>query len=205
LSNKRSVHDSLQAYFLGHDIQNVFVPDTLPGWLDRLNWESGPLPNLVSKLPGADHGIGVAFYKARNKEHALELAGQKLGSEFLFGGLLGKLERRTRPEERHLQAFVASSQFADGRLANFRANVLITPVGSKLLSVTKFLALQKIPDSLPYGVVADPRPYLVNGGVGASRHLPEPSEVAALEPVADILAAAMIDRLERHFAITKNE
>jgi hypothetical protein len=202
LSNKQSVHGSLQAYFLSQDIRNVFVPDTAAGWLDRVVWDSGPYPNVVAKLPRADHGVGVAFYKAKDKEHALELARSKNDAEFQFGGLHGKLERAAKRGGKFLQSFQPSDLSADGRLGIFRMSVLVTPVGSKMLSATKATASKSVPKSLPYGVVMDPYPYLVNGGVGATRHLPDPEELLELEPVAAILAKANSDILKRTFSTT---
>jgi len=202
LSNKQSVHESLQSYFLANDIQSLFVPDNAPGWLDRVAWDSGPYPNIVAKLPRADHGVGVAFYKAKDREHALELARSEDDAEFRMGGLHGKLERAAKRGEKFLQAFQPSNLSADGRLGIYRMTVLITPVGNKMLSVTKAVAPKSVPESLPYGVVMDSYPYLVNGGAGAKRYVPDPEEVAELEPVAEILAKANAEILERIFFTT---
>jgi len=202
LSDKRHVQETFQAYFRKNRVQDVFVPDTAPGWLERMNWASGGFPNIVSKIPDADKGIGVAFYKAENKRHALDLVSRRDDSDFQVGGLLGLLSRQAKSDERLLQPYVPSDVTADGRLEKYRMNLLVTPMGGKLLSVTIIGAAKPVPDSLPYGVVSDPYPFLVNAFEGSSRRRPTASELAALEPLADILAEAMADNLERRFSVT---
>jgi hypothetical protein len=200
MSNKLQVQQSLQSFFDRNGISDVRVPDTSAGWQERIDWNSRRFPNLVAKLPDADGGIGVTFYKARDIAHARQLVadGASRGSGRI-GGMLGAAIRRSRRSQVLLQPYQESRLFEGERLVIYRLNVLVTPVGTVMLSATKYTASQPVPVELPYGVVHDPAPYLVNGGVGALRSHPDASELEALAPVADTLGYAMSGLLRQRF------
>jgi len=201
LGNKEVVHRVLRHHFESHGIEDLFVPDSGPGWLERVNWKPGAYPNVVMKLAGADRGIGVAFYKLRDRRELSELMAKGGESAFRHGGMLGRLVRASRAGAFCYQAYVPSDLSAEQRLATYRASVLITPVGSRLLSVTKNVAAKPVPATLDYGPVADPMPYLVHAALGATRTLPDTAEVVSLEKAAVILADAMAANLGRHFRV----
>lgn len=206
MSNKTSVQDSLQSFFVKNDITLVRVPDTTTGWLQRNNWDSGRFPNIVAKMSDSDGGIGVTFYKARNGDHAKELVRtSRQRSSSRIGGILGEATRRTKSGEILLQPFDESELFEGDRLGLYRISVLVTPIGSKMLSATKYRGPEPVPESLPYGMVQNPMPYLVNGSVGASRYYPDNSELAVLEDVAETLGHAMASVLNSHFLTSRFE
>jgi len=200
MGNKSSVQTSLQNFFLSNTIKNVRVPDTTADWMSRIDWDSGRFPNVVAKMSDADGGVGVLFLKARSAENVRRLlVANSKQSSGRIGGILGAVSRSSISKEVLLQPFERSRFFDGDRLAIFRINVLITPLGNKMLSATKYLGDEPVPETLPFGRVLDPMPFLVNGGVRASRHIPTDAEHEELEPVAEALGKAMAHLLKQHF------
>lgn len=204
MSNKVSVQDTLQSFLTRNAKATLRVPDTTAGWRDRIEWDSGRYPNLVEKMGDAGGGLGVTFYKARNWDHAKELMRARRQRPFSrIGGMHGEFTRRTQSPEVMLQPFNRAVLSQDDRLAIYRINVLITPVGNKMLSVDKYVGAAPVPESLPYGIVQNPVPYLVNGDLGATEQHPDESEFVELESVADTLGEAMASLMNAHFLITR--
>jgi len=158
---KRACSRALELYRLATGDSDLLLPassaDPILGEVDA----DDPYPNVVYKLPELDQARGVYFLKARSVEHARELADEAVQTSS-HRGLQERILFAMTGRSGLFQPYVKSSLLPDRRLYIIRAHVLITPVGVEMLSAHRVVTGTGIPGSLPFGVVADTRPYLVN-------------------------------------------
>ena len=200
VTDKEKVLEIVARYVKRNAVEFVTTPDQADGWIDRVEWDSGEFPNLVSKLPDTEHGTGIVFYKARCKQEGLKLAAES-HKHRRVGGLLGKAVRQSSLRDPFLQPYVRTNLYPDRLLANFRANLLISPVGCRLLSVTKIMTVNPVPAELEFGVVKYPNPYLANSSGGMVEYLGTKEEFDRLQPVALAVGDALSEYLSAHFAV----
>jgi hypothetical protein len=199
--DKRRVPVTLRDYFRERGIAGMVFPGLEDDWISNVRWHSGRFPNLVSKLADVDRGVGVVFLKARDQAHA-EVLVQGLERHRRTGGLLGRLVRRRSSGRHLLQPYLITRVF-DGRyLANFRTNVLITPLGCRVLSIVRLRTTVPLPEHLDFGVVADPMPFLANGAGDAVDEVPSKDEVEQITPLATHVGNALAESIKKHFDVS---
>jgi hypothetical protein len=104
------------------------MPDTPPN-----------LPNLVYKYPDDFAGLGVFFMRARDEEHAVEMARE--------------LDRRRGEPPGLFQPFLHPGARAGDRAWDYRSEVIVSPLGSlHTISITR-TAGATVPHEVPYGLV----------------------------------------------------
>ena len=74
------------------------------------------------------------------------------------------------------------------KLYKIRAHVLITPVGLQFLEAYRVISRFSVPDKLPFGIVGDPGPYLVNLSSSSNYEIVPPEEEQSVKEAA--IAAA---------------
>jgi len=109
-------------------------------------------PNLVYKYPDSLAGLGVYFFRARDREHALELAGE--------------LDARTGEGPGVFQPFALSKLLPGGRVQDIRAEILISPLGTWFLGALRREAGKPLPEGLPDGVADAPGQLTSNMSTG---------------------------------------
>ena len=98
------------------------------------------------------------------------------------------------------QAYITPN-FAEGRRTyKIRALVLLSPLGPQLLSAHRAVATYDVPPELPFGIVADPKPYVVNHGTGACYAIVPPEEEALVRRAAEAVGRGLGFAIERAFA-----
>ena len=199
LAFKAFTYEILGAYKAGHD-----EPDLrLPAWSRRpvvtAAGDRRPFPTLVYKLPGVDQGQGLAFVKARDQEHAMALAAE-------VADAIGSSTTKDRVAKLAVnrnglwQAYVVP-RFATGRRPYVvRAHVLLSARGVRLLSAHRVVSAVEVPDELPVGVVADPKPYVVNRSTGGAYAVVPPDEEVSVRRAAVAVGRGFAAAVERAFA-----
>lgn len=154
-------------------------------WLGDIGRDE-PFPNVVYKFPERDAGTGVIFLKATSPAHAEALLSEavRLSRPRGIASLPERLAQMIDDTTGVFQPYLRSLPTPDRRLYIIRAHVLITPIGSAFLSAHRVISGRTIPESLPWGVVHDPQPYIVNFSAG-SRYAPvRPEEEEAVTMAA---------------------
>jgi hypothetical protein len=147
-----------------------------------------PFPNLVYKLAEFDQGKAVVFVKADSPDQAES----SLRREILARrprGINNALAFRLGGGAGLFQAYVRAIPRKDGRQSIMRAHMLISPVGNRFLSAHRVVAAVPVPTELPFGVVGDSRPYLVNFSAGARYETIPPEEEARIRVAAEGVAS----------------
>ena len=161
LENKKATQKVLEAYKRHSSDPFLLLPPTsqepVIGKVDR----DDPFPNLIYKFPDASSGKGVIFLKVKSLDHARSILGEaiKLNSP---QNLTDKLNFMVKEATGLYQSYIYSPLSADRKLSKIRAHVLITPIGAHFLSAHRVVSKFSVPEHLPFGVVKDKRPYLVN-------------------------------------------
>jgi hypothetical protein len=124
-----------------------------------------PFPNLAYKLPEVEQGRGVYFLKAHSAEHARAILRDAIGAP-RQRELQDRILHSFTDRQGIFQAFVKSVMLEDRRLYKIRALVLVCPAGIRFLSAYRVVCAHPVPERLEYGVVRDPRPFLVNAARG---------------------------------------
>ena len=154
--NKRANNMALRQYRQYSSDPDVLVPDTEIGSAD----ERDPFPNIVYKMPERDEGKGIAFLKAQSSAHAQELLNdyRRNGAARFMDRLYSIVE-----DSRGIYQAYVKPLMLDGRFVyKIRSHVLITPIGMRFLSAHRVISGFAVPATLPFGIVQDPKPYLVN-------------------------------------------
>jgi hypothetical protein len=142
--------------------------------------EDDPFPNLVYKLPERDSARGLIFIKAHSTDHARKLVREAMRKnrqiEFfhLFYAMI-------EDQKGIFQSYIHSPMLCGRRLYKVRAYVLITPVGLKFLEAHRVISKLSVPDTLPFGIVKNPRPFLVNLSSGNFEIIPHEEKQALKE------------------------
>jgi hypothetical protein len=180
---KRACGRALELYKLATGDSDLLLPvtsaDPILGDIDP----DDPYPNVVYKLPELDQARGVYFLKAKSPEHAREIADEAVQSS-PHRGLQERILFAMTGRSGLFQPYVKSSLLSDRRLYIIRAHVLITPVGVELLSAHRVVTGTGVPDSLPFGVVSDTRPYLVNFSANSRYEIVPSDEESAVTRAA---------------------
>ena len=149
-----------------------------------------PFPNVVYKLPGRDGGAGVYFLKATTPDHARALVSQHVGWE-RPSTLQDRLVTWIEDKRGLYQPYVRPSLLAGGQAYKIRALVLLTPVGVQFLEASCLISKFPIPQHLPFGMVQDPRPYLVNSETSVECAPISPAEEPAVKAAALAVARGL--------------
>jgi hypothetical protein len=156
-----------------------------------------PLPNLVYKFPERDRGTGLIFLKARSDEHASTLVREAISAnspKSFVGRLKERMPQWMDDQTGIFQPYMRPVMLPGCRLYIVRAHVLLTPIGNHFLSAHRVVCGSSVPDFLPFGLVRDPRPYLVNYSRGARYEVvpaeEEPAVIRAAMAVANGLSWA---------------
>lgn len=176
-----------------HSSEKLIIP-TLP--VDS-RW-----PNLVVKVSGKGSGKSMALAKVRSEEEALQCLEMRHPGAFpgvLRAGPVESLYDWTFQRNRVLfQPFLAP-RLNNGSGEIIRPHVLISPLSSGILSVHKTVSDHKMPEACPFGLVEDPRPYIVNPTHGAHFEVLPGHQRAELEEVSDHLTGVINTAIQRKF------
>ena len=148
--------------------------------------EDPGLPNLVYKYPESAKGRGVFFLRTGDRNRAAEL-----GRE---------IDRRTGLSGGIFQPWVCSPVLSGRRIYEFRAIILVTPMGVRFLGARRRETVHPLPDSLPEGIVEDRKPFIITGffdniTVPRDPSLEGPIEAASLavgESVARVISRVFV-------------
>jgi hypothetical protein len=78
--------------------------------------------------------------------------------------------------------------------------VLLSARGVRLLSAHRVVSAVEVPDELPVGVVADPKPYVVNRSTGGAYAVVSPDEEVSVRRAAVAVGRGFAAAVERAFA-----
>ena len=159
--NKRASSRALKIYEMHFAEPGLLVPNSGEDPVLGDIAEDAPFPNLVYKLTERDAGGGVLFIKAHSKEHAGELVEEALIKRHKKERL-DSIYSLVEDQKGIYQSYIHSSMLSGRRLYKIRAHVLITPVGLQYLAGHRVISRFSVPDTLPFGIVENHRPYLVN-------------------------------------------
>ena len=140
-------------------------------------------PNLVYKLPERDAGGGITFIKARSSNHARKLveeAMMKKRQEKFLGSLYAMFE----DQKGIFQSYIHSPMLSGRKLYKIRAHLLITPAGLQFLEAHRVISKFSVPDTLPFGIVQNPQPFLVNLSSSKNYEIIPSEEEQALKEAA---------------------
>jgi hypothetical protein len=183
LQHKRASMQALEMYKRrSADPDLRLAPTGLEPILDNTAPDS-PLPNLVYKFPERDRGMGLIFLKATSPEHASTLVRQGISSnspKSFVARLKERMPQWIDDQDGIFQPYIRPVMLAGYRLYIVRAHVLLTPIGNHFLSAHRVISGTPVPDFLPFGLVSDPRPYLVNYSRGARYEVVPPEEAPAV-------------------------
>jgi hypothetical protein len=149
-----------------------------------------PFPNIIYKLPELDQGRGVIFMKSHSASHARELIAQSIRAN-VSGSLQARLQAMVDRSGGFYQAYYKSTMNAERRLRKLRAHVLISPRGVRFVSAHYVVACRDVPTTLPFGVVHDARPYLVNQAGGGSLEVVPQSAIPDVEQASVAVGRAL--------------
>jgi hypothetical protein len=161
LDNKKATQKVLEDYKRHSSDPYLLLPPTSQEpVIGKVDMED-PFPNLIYKFPDASSGKGVIFLKVKSLDHAKSILGEaiKLNSP---QSLTDKLNFMVKEATGLYQSYIYSPLSSDRKLSKIRTHVLITPVGVHFLSAHRVVSKFSVPEHLPFGVVKDKRPYLVN-------------------------------------------
>jgi hypothetical protein len=161
LQNKRASIKALNAYKQEFNEPYLLIPSTFEVPVIENIRHDEPFPNLVFKFPEQDEGKGLIFLKALSSEHALMILKESL-KQNNRKGIINRLYSIIEDKRAIFQTYISSSLLEGRRLYKVRSHVLITPVGIQFLSAHRVISRFSVPESLPFGVVHDSRPYLIN-------------------------------------------
>lgn len=185
VDEKAATHGVLSKYLADHLEPELLLPrSTAQPELGQVDADD-PFPNLVYKMPELDQGRGVIMLKARSVEHARELIrGRVRAAASSLQALLQQKVNGIGEGSGFFQPYVKPVVTAEGSLFKVRAHVLITPHGVKFLSAHRTNSTRRLPASLPFGIVEDAGPFLVNHANGGFySHVPD-EQMPAVERAA---------------------
>ena len=158
-------------------------------------------PNVICKLPGLDATKGIALLKVKSLAdipHLLQ-AGFERGA--LKAHVVGALERLAANPAAIAQPYLPSQLADDDCLSLVRTYVLVTPDDAAYLGGNVAWSADPVPKSLPWGLVEDKRPFVVNGGIPRTRLTGIPEEwEAALQRATIAVGHAFRHHLLSHVA-----
>jgi hypothetical protein len=159
--NKRASTRALAVYNMHCSEPSILIPRTgeYPV-LENID-EDTPFPNLVYKLPERDAGGGIIFIKARSKNHARKLVEEAMMKK-RQKKFLGSLYAMMEDQKGIFQSYIHSPMLSGRKLYKIRAHLLITPAGLQFLSAHRVISRFRVPETLPFGIVKNQRPFLVN-------------------------------------------
>jgi hypothetical protein len=175
----------------------------VPAWSSEPFMPTGErgagFPNLIYKLPEVDQGQGLVLMRGRDPEHAKAVA-RAVGAAMGSSTIKDRVSKLTSGTRGLWQAYI-TPDFAEGRRTyKIRALMLLSPLGPQLLSAHRAVATYDVPPELPFGIVADPKPYVVNHGTGARYAIVPPEEEALVRRAAEAVGRGLGFAIERAFA-----
>jgi hypothetical protein len=160
------------------------LPQTRHAEIAPGSFERG-LPNVVYKYPDGLSGTGVFFMRVRTPEAAERLARE--------------IDARTGEAPGLFQRFVAPNPSATGSARDYRAEILITPMGTWFLGAIRRVAGQALPSRVPEGLVESAGVFTSNMSTGGVIESTTDAELAQLEPAAIAVGDALREVLTRTF------
>lgn len=160
------------------------LPQTRHAEIAPGSFERG-LPNVVYKYPDGLSGTGVFFMRVRTPEEAERLARE--------------IDARTGEAPGLFQRFVAPIPSATGSARDYRAEILITPMGTWFLGAIRRVAGPPLPATVPEGVVASAGVFTSNMSTGGTIESTNEAELVQLEPAAVAVGDALREVLTRTF------
>jgi hypothetical protein len=165
----------------------------------------GTWPNLVVKLAGEDGAQYVLMARVRDEAEAraaLQLDASGWPLAFRNAGLWARWGSRLFGRGDVLfQRFVPPEVDARGHAQIVRMHLLITPRIDVFLSAHRVVAAAPPPVTVPYGVIRDTRPFVVNFSIGATYAPIETDMERELEKCAHELGAMMRRAISSRFVI----
>ena len=198
LTFKKFSYAVLQRFHSEHEEPEL----RLPAWGRQppppATGEDAPFPNLVWKQPNLDQGQGLGFVKARDAMHALSLMSSLPGA-IKKTSLKDSIAGLAVDRDTLWQSYVIP-RFAEGRRAYVvRAHVLLSPRGPVFLSAHRVVSRLDVPHQLDFGIVADPRPYLVNRSFGGTYPRVPAAEEASVRAAALAVGRGLLAAVGRAF------
>jgi hypothetical protein len=145
------------------------------------------VPNLVYKYPLENQGKGVFFLRARDADHARALARRVDQATGESGGLF--------------QPWVSSEVLPDRLIYEYRAAILVTPVGIHPLGVRRRQTVTPIPDELDEGLIEDRRPFIITGFFGNVPAPVDPSQEALIREASLAVGEGIARVIGRGFVV----
>lgn len=198
LGSKQATYRALECYAAASNDPELKVPafglQPVLGDVDS----DEPFPNLVYKLPDLGQQRGVIFFKVKNPQdaHAMLAAGLR---KRLSEGLLDRLVQKTCRTPGLFQAYIRPRLLPGRRAYKVRALLLLSPVGHRMLAAHAHDSRIPVPDRLPFGLVEDPRPYLVGLHQSSDVRPLQPPEATEIEPAAMAVARGLAWAVEYGF------
>lgn len=170
--------------------------------------DNGEFPNLVIKLGG---GWGSQYVKvARIKVDQLDafcktFSEQKLLSTFnrslftRFRGWIGQHHKIL------FQKYVLPEINCDRHAQIIRTHLFIAPVNSRMLYCNKIVSNHKVPMNVPYGIINDDKPFIVNWYKGTYYKKIQGDEFSSVENASKQLCQIIYHVLSNKFVVFENK
>lgn len=160
------------------------LPQTREPNIAEGSFESGH-PNLVYKYPDGLSGTGVFFLRARTADDARRLARQ--------------IDARTGEAPGVFQRFVPPRLTPKGAVRDYRAEILVTPLGTWFLGAFRRVASQPMPREVPEGLVDASGALTSNMSSGGFLESCADEELAEVERAAVAVGTALRASLSQTF------
>jgi hypothetical protein len=193
---------ALERYQAAHGDPDLLLPESGIEPVLGQAAPSEPFPNVVYKLPEIDQARGVYFMKARSAEHAKELLAEAIGSA-ARGSLQVRLQKLMDGRNGFYQAYRKSKMRPDRCLYIVRAHVLISPVGVQFLSAHQVISGTPVPTELPYGVVENTKPFMVNYSAGSRYEVVPQEEAASVTRAAEAVGRGLAWAFDYGFSVNQ--
>jgi len=168
--------------------------------------DSGIYPNLVIKLGGgwAANFVKIAkIAKGQKGIGGLDITEKELYSLFnrnIFTKLRGWVGQH---QKLLFQEFIQPEINNKGCAQIIRADMLLAPVNKSMLACRRVVNDLPIPDDIPYGLVQDDRPYIVNLNTGVAHYERiESKDEQVINEVCSELCEIMHDSISKKFFVT---
>ncbi|MEM3035881.1 MAG: hypothetical protein QXS18_03650 [Thermoplasmata archaeon] len=180
LQNKRASIRALNLYKQKFEDPYLLIPLTsdVP-IIENINYDM-PFPNLVFKFPERDEGKGLIFLKAISSKHARTILEKNINQKN-NKGFINRLYSFIEDRNGIFQSYIPSLMLDGRKLYKIRSHILITPVGFQFLSAHRVISRFSVPEELPFGIVRDPRPYLINLASSSAYDICPPEENQKIE------------------------
>lgn len=164
---------------------------------------AGPWPNLVIKLAGAGRGLFMLLAKVRDENEARATLGLVRDGQIPKAMAMSTREKLMNYLQHRgpilYQPYIRPDMTDDGNIQTYRLHMLISPFENRFLSVHGNISSIRVPESLPFGIVTDPRPYMTKLSLGSHFVTVDKHTIAQFKRIAAQLGESLQQMLTQKF------